>query len=77
MLKSKTCWLIRTDIVFAEQLHSHDGKDENDNAKDEGQVTQGSDRSTHDWYEQVQCGPWFGQFENSQLKSIKEIISKE
>ena len=42
-----------TYITFAEQLHAHDGKYENDNAQHESKVSQSSDGFTHDWYKQV------------------------
>lgn len=35
-------------VIFAEELHSHHGEDEYDDAQYEGQVTQCTHRSTHD-----------------------------
>lgn len=49
-----------TDVVLAEKLHAHDGKDEDDDTQHEGQVTQGTHRPAHDWDEQVECRPWLG-----------------
>lgn len=37
-----------TGVVLAKELHAHDGKDENDDAQDKGQVTQGTHGFTHD-----------------------------
>lgn len=31
--------VLLTDVVLAEQLHSHHGKDEDDNAEHKGQIT--------------------------------------
>lgn len=46
-----------TGVVLAKELHAHDGKDENDDAQDEGQITQGTHSFTHDGDEQVESGP--------------------
>lgn len=56
-----------TDVVFAEELHAHDGEDEDDDAQDERQVTQGAHRFSHNGDEQVERRPRFRQFEHSQL----------
>lgn len=54
-------------VVLSEELHAHNGKNEDDNAEYKRQVTQGAHRFTHDGYKQVESGPGFGQFEHSQL----------
>lgn len=46
-------------VVLAEELHTHHGEDEDDDTQDEGQVTQGPYRSTHDRDQQVQRRPRF------------------
>ena len=38
-----------TFVAFAEKLHSHDGKYEDNDAEDDGQVPKGSHSLTHDW----------------------------
>ena len=65
-------WQWHTNVVFAKELHAHDGKDENDDTQDKRQVTQGTHRFTHNGNEQVERRPWFGQFEYSQLNCQKE-----
>ena len=67
----------RTNVVFAKELHAHDGKDENDDTQDERQVTQGTHRFTHNRNEQVERRPWFGQFEYSQLNRKKKEKEKK
>ena len=52
--------MVLTLVTFPKELHSHDSKDENDDAQHESQITQSSDSFTHDWNEQIQRGPWFG-----------------
>lgn len=37
-----------TFVAFAEKLHSHDGKYEDNDAEDDGQVPKGSHSLTHD-----------------------------
>lgn len=61
-------FLPSTCVVLAKQLHAHDRKYEDYNAEDEGQIAEGADSTTHDRYEQVQCRPGLGQFENTQLQ---------
>lgn len=56
-----------TDVIFAKELHAHDGKDENDDTQDECQVSQSANRFAHDGNEQVERRPGFSQFEDSQL----------
>lgn len=34
-------------IEFSKELHSHNGKDEDDNGKDEGKISQVSNRFSH------------------------------
>jgi hypothetical protein len=55
-----------TVIVFAEELHAHDGEDEDDDAQDEGQVIQSADRFAHDGDQQVEGGPRLAQLEHTQ-----------
>ena len=57
-----------TDIAFSEELHPHDGKDEDDDAEDEGQVAQRPHRFAHDGDEEVQGRPRFGKLKHSELK---------
>lgn len=52
--KDATC------VVLAKQLHSHDGKDEDDDTQDEGQITESAHRATHDRDQQIQRGPRLG-----------------
>jgi hypothetical protein len=63
--------LMVTVIVFAEELHAHDGEDEDDDAQDEGQVTQSAHRFAHDGDQQVESGPRLGQLEHTQLSGEK------
>lgn len=59
--------LTLTDIVFAEELHAHDGEDEDDDTQYKGQITQGTHGPAHDRDEQVERRPRLGQLEHSQL----------
>jgi hypothetical protein len=59
--------LILTPVILAEELHTHDGEDKDDNTQDERQVTESTHRSTHDGYEQVECWPRFSEFKHTQL----------
>ena len=52
-------------VVFAKELHAHHSKDEDDNAKDEGQVGQGAHRVGHDCQDVIERLPRFGQFEDA------------
>ena len=54
------------EVVLAEELHAHDGKDEDDDAQDERQVGQRADRVRHDGENVVQRLPRFGELEDSQ-----------
>ena len=40
--------VVLTLVTFPKELHSHDSKDENDDAQHESQITQSSDSFTHD-----------------------------
>ena len=48
VFKTRRVFFSLTYITFAEQLHAHDGKYENDNAQHESKVSQSSDGFTHD-----------------------------
>ncbi len=37
-----------TNVALAKELHPHDSKDKDDDAKHEGQVSQGPNRFAHD-----------------------------
>ena len=52
-------------VVFAKELHAHHSEDEDNNAKDEGQIGQGADGIGHDCQDVVQRLPGFGQFEDA------------
>jgi len=65
-----------THITFSKKLHPHDSKNEDDDAKDEGQVSKCSHRFTHDGDEKVECGPRLGQLENTELKVEKKVKIK-
>ena len=54
-------------VIIAEQLHPHDGENEDDDGEDEAEVAEGSHRSTDDTDEQVERGPGLGQFEHPKL----------
>jgi len=45
------------DVARAEELHSHDGKDEDDDGKDKAEVAEGTHCSANDTDEQVQRWP--------------------
>jgi hypothetical protein len=62
---------VLTDVALAEQLHAHDGEDEDDDAENEGQVAEGADGLAHDGDEQVERRPRFRKLEHSQLKGHK------
>ena len=51
-------------VVFPEELHAHDGKDEDDDAEDECEVGQGSDRVGHDCENVVERLPGLCQLED-------------
>ena len=53
-------------IVVPVQLHAHHGKDEDDDAHDEGEVGKPSDHTSHDGQDVVQGLPILGELENSQ-----------
>lgn len=40
-------WPLLTEIVLAEQLHAHHGKDEYNDTEHKGQVAQGAHRPAH------------------------------
>ena len=54
------------EVVLSEELHAHDGEDEDDDAEDEGQVGERSDRVCHDGEDVVERFPWLCQLEDSQ-----------
>ncbi len=56
-----------TCVALAEELHAHDGKDEDDDAEYEGEVAQRPDGLPHDGDEEVQRGPRLSQLEDSKL----------
>ena len=53
-------------VVFAEELHSHDGEDEDDDAEDEGEVGEGAHGVGHDGEDVVEGLPRLGQLEHSE-----------
>ena len=55
-------------VVGAEELHPHDGEDEDDDAEDKGQVTKSTDSFPHDGDEKVEGWPGLGKFKYSQLE---------
>ena len=57
------------DVVGSEQLHSHHGKDEDDNGQHETEVTESAHCSTDDANEEVQSRPRLGEFEHTQLSN--------
>ena len=61
--------LVVADVLHvgrAEELHAHDGKDEDDDAQHKGQVGQGAERVGHDGEDVVETLPRLGQFEHPQ-----------
>lgn len=61
-----------TCVILAEELHAHDGENEDDNTQDEGQVTQGANGLTHDGNEEVECRPRLRQLEDTKLQREEE-----
>ena len=59
-------------VVFAEELHSHDGEDEDDDAEDEGEVGESADGVHHDGEDVVERLPGLGELENSQQTERSE-----
>ena len=59
---------IPTFIALSKELHAHDGEDEDDDTKDECEVTESTDSFPHDGDEKVEGGPGLGQLKHSQLK---------
>jgi len=57
-------------VVGAEQLHAHDGKDEDDDHQHEAEVAERAHRPPDDADEQVERRPRLGQLEHSQLRCI-------
>ena len=57
-----------TVIVLGEQLHSHDGKNENDDNQDKHQVTKSSHCLPHNGNQQIQRRPGFRKLKHTQLK---------
>ena len=55
-------------VTFPEELHPHDGEDEDDDAEDESQVTKSTDSFPHDGDEKVEGWPGLGKFKYSQLE---------
>ena len=56
----------KVEVVLAEELHAHDGEDEDDDAEDEGQVGQGPHRVGHDCQNVVEGFPGLGQLEDTE-----------
>ena len=57
-----------TFIAFSKELHAHDGEDEDDDTKDECEVTESTDSFPHDGDEKVEGWPGLGKFKYSQLE---------
>lgn len=55
---------------LAKELHAHDGKDEDDDAEDKGEVGEGAHRVHHDGQNVVQGLPGLGQLEHPAKKII-------
>jgi len=62
------------DVVGAEQLHSHDGEDEDDDRQHEAQVSERSHCASDDSDQKVQRRPRLGQFEHPKLRNIISIV---
>ena len=58
-------------VVAAEQLHAHDGEDEDDDGQHEAQVAESAERSADNTHQQVQRRPRLGQLEHAQLLYIQ------
>lgn len=61
-----------TRVGLSKQLHSHHGKDEDDDAEYKGEISQGSHRLAHDGNEKVQRRPRLGQLEDAKLKEEEQ-----
>lgn len=59
-----------TGVVLAEQLHAHDGKDEDNDTQYERQVAQGAHGATHDRDQQVQRWPRLCKLKHAKLRAI-------
>lgn len=59
-------------VALSKELHSHHGKDENDNGQYQGQVAQGTHWISNNLDQHVQGGPGFGQLEDSELWGKKK-----
>jgi len=55
------------DVVGAEELHAHDGEDEDDDHQDKAEVAQSTERSADNAHQQVERRPRLGQLEHAQL----------
>ena len=61
-------------VVLAEELHAHDGEDEDDDAEDEGEVPEGAHRLAHDGNQEIERRPGLGQFEDTELQTGKTTV---
>ena len=57
-----------TCVTFPEELHAHDGENEDNDTEDEGEVTESTNSFPHDGDEKVESGPGLGKFKYSQLQ---------
>ena len=64
------------DVVGSEQLHTHDGEDEDDDGEDETEIAERSHRSADDTDEQVERRPGLGKFEHAQLKNTLNSVTE-
>ena len=62
-------------VTFPEELHPHDGEDEDDDTEDEGEVTKSTNSFPHDGDEKVEGGPGLGKFKYSQLQRYKSTFN--
>jgi len=54
------------EIVFRKELHSHDGENEDNYDEDEDKVTESAHGFAHNGNEEIECGPGFREFEDSE-----------
>ena len=54
-----------TCVTFPEELHAHDGENEDNDTEDEGEVTESTNSFPHDGDEKVECWPRLCKFEHS------------
>ena len=57
-------------VVHAEQLHPHDGEDEDDDGEHEAEVAERAKSPADDADEKVERRPRFGQLEDPQLECV-------